>query len=106
MQLDREKFKGEEKKLKKHHGEQETLEKILQHIKQCQSYEELRNNPISMMYGFEKLKHEMSGYYSFNLCKRGGTKRLLFKIDKENNVAKLEYITTNHYEDFKQKIKS
>lgn len=105
MQLVRENFKNEEKKLKKHHDEQNRLDMILNHIKQCQSFEELWNSPISMMYGFEALKHEMKGYYSFNLCKNGGVIRFICTIDKQEKSVKLEYISMNHYEDFKKKIK-
>lgn len=57
------------------------------------------------MYGFEPLKHEMRGYYSFNLCKVGGVIRLVFTIDVKNNSVNLEYISMNHYKDFKEKIK-
>jgi len=62
VQLNRTKFNNEEKKLKRHHEEQRMLEKILVHIKQCNSYNELINNPISKMYGFEPLKYDLIGY--------------------------------------------
>lgn len=105
MTLDRTDFKKEEKKLKKYYNEQQMLEKILVHLKQCSSYEDILNNPISSMYGFEALKHEMTGYYSFNLCKNGGMIRLICSIKKEEKIVKLEYISIRHYEDFKRKIK-
>ena len=54
------------------------------------------------MYGFEILRYDMSGYYSFNLCKNGGMIRLICRIEKEKNLVILEYITMNHYEDFKR----
>ena len=44
----------------------------------------------------------MSGYYSFNLCKNGCMIRLICRIEKEKNLVILEYITMNHYEDFKR----
>lgn len=103
VQLNRGNFKNEEKKLKKHYDEQIILEKNLGHIKRCESHEELCNNPVSLMYGFEELKHEFNGYYSFNLCKKGGVIRLIFSIDKD--VMKLEFISMNHYDDFKRKCK-
>lgn len=105
MRLDRTNFKKEEKKLKKHYNEQQMLEKILVHLKQCSSYEDILYNPISRMYGFESLKHGMSGYYSFNLCKNGGVIRLICSINKEEKIVQLVYISMDHYEDFKKKIK-
>ena len=104
MHLSCENFKNEQKKLKKHYQEQIILEKLLLHIKICQTYDELVSNPISTMYGFEALKHELFGYYSFRLSKKGGVIRLIFTIDKEKNIVKLEFISMDHYEDFKKKI--
>ena len=42
-------------------------------------------------------------YYSFNLSKKGGVIRLIFKIDTVNNVVILKFISMNHYADFKRK---
>lgn len=56
MKIDRTNFKNEEKKLKKHYNEMFMLNKIILHIKECQTYEELCNHPVSIMYGFESLK--------------------------------------------------
>ena len=72
MQLDRSNFKNQEKQLKRYNYEQQKLEMILNHIKQCISYEELRSNPISIMYGFEPLKYNLNGYYSFIFQKMVG----------------------------------
>lgn len=100
------KFKNEEKKLKRHHNELNQYEKIKTHIKECRDYNELQNHPISTIYGFEQLKYEFSGYYSFNLSKNGGVIRLICSIDKNKNCLKLEFISTNHYKDFKVKMKN
>ena len=78
------------------------LEKIILLNKESSSYDELVINPFSKMYGFEILRYDMSGYYSFNLCKNGGMIRLICRIEKEKNLVILEYITMNHYEDFKR----
>lgn len=102
MQLDSAVLRKEQKKLKKYFKEQDMLEKILVHIKQCQTYNELCSNPISNMYGFEALKQNLSGYYSFNLCKNGGVIRLICSIDKDNNLVKIEFISMDHYRDFKK----
>lgn len=103
MRIIRENFKQEEKKIKKHYEEQKMLDKIINHIKQCQNYDELKNSPISKMYGFEHLKYELNDYYGFNLCKQGGVIRLICSIDKENNSVKLEFISKKHYKDLKKR---
>lgn len=105
MKIEREDFKKQEKKLKKYHNEMIILNKIILHIKQNPTYEDLCQNPMSRIYGFEMLKNDMVGYYSFNLCKNGGTIRLIVSIDKENEIVKLEYISTDHYNDFKRKLR-
>jgi len=48
-------YENSEKNIKKHHNKLNMLEKIKTHIKQCNNYIELKNNPISKMYGFEQL---------------------------------------------------
>lgn len=103
MQINRENFKNQEKKLKRYYYEQERLEKILTHIRQCNSVEDLQNNPISKMYGLEALKHEYSGLYSFRLSKGGGKIRLIVSLNIEYNVLILEEISMDHYKDIKRK---
>ena len=105
MHLDKTNFKNQEKKLKKHYEEQKTIEKIILLIKESPNFEGLFNNPITKMYGFEKLRKDLSGYYSFNLCKNGGQIRLICEIDKNKDIVYLVFISLNHYEDFK-KIKN
>ena len=105
MQLDKTNFKNEPKKLKRYHEEQATLEKILVLIKESTSFDSLEANPLSIMYGFEPLKYELSGFYSFNLCKNGGCIRLILLVNTEEKIVSLEYITMNHYIDFKEELK-
>lgn len=97
-------YKRSEKNIKKHYNEQNTLNKIKNHIKICNSFTDLKNNPISKIYGYESLKHDLSGYYSFNLCKNGGKIRLIFSVNESKNEIILEYISVNHYTDFKNKL--
>ncbi len=96
-----EKFKNSLKKIKKKHDELFTYEKIVNHIKQCNDFSDLSIHPISYVYGFEQLKHEYNGYYSFNLNKNGGTDRLIFSLCDNKSII-LEYISTDHYKDFKR----
>ena len=104
MNIIKDEFKNEEKKLKKHYAEKANLDKIINHMKMCNSSQELHESEISRMYGFEQLKHEFSGYYSFNLCKIGGVIRLLFILNNKNNSVELKFISMNHYEDFRRKL--
>ena len=97
-------YKSSEKKIKRQYNEICILDKIKTHIKQCNNYIELKDHPISKIYGYEPLKYELNGYYSFNLCKNGGKIRLIFSIDENNNIVVLEYISNNHYTDFKNKL--
>lgn len=104
---DRSTFKNEEKKLKRHYKEKEMLEKIILLIKESSSYDELVINPFSKMYGFEILRYDMSGYYSFNLCKNGGMIRLICRIEKENKYPKsfiIYRLAKDHYIRYDSKI--
>lgn len=97
-------YKNSKKNIKKHYSEQDTLDMIINHIKQCINFDELKNNPISIMYGYEQLKYELNNYYSFNLCKKGGKIRLIFSVDESLNQISLEFISIDHYIDFKNKL--
>ncbi len=97
-------YKNSEKNIKKHYNEKNTLDRLKNHIKQAVNFTDLKSNPISIMYGFEQLKYGLNKYYSFNLCKNGGKIRLIFSVDESLNQVSLEYISTNHYIDFKNKL--
>ena len=94
-------FKSE-KRIKKKYENVRILDMVKTHIKQCSSFSELEANPISRVYGFEKLKYELNDYYSFNLCKNRGTIRLIVSIDDAINQVRLEYVSIDHYDDFKR----
>lgn len=98
-------YENSEKNLKKRYEEQKTLEMIKNHIKRSNNFQELRENPLSNMYGYEPLKYELNGYYSFNLCKNGGTIRLIISVNESLNQVCLEYVDPKHYKEFKNKIK-
>ncbi len=95
-------YKNQEKKLKKFPKEQEIYERIINHIKQCNTITDLENHSFSRMYGYEALKGDLNGYYSFNLCKNRGKIRLIFTVNRKENEINLLYISTDHYEDFKK----
>ena len=87
VKIDRTNFKRQEKKLKNRHKELIEFEKVIRHIRNCKTFQDL------------------TGYYSFNLCKNSGKIRLIFSINEELNIIRLVFISTNHYEDFKKYIK-
>lgn len=97
-------YKNSEKNIKRKQSEKDKLDLIKNHIKNCKDYNELKNNPMSYLFSFEALKHDLSGYYSFNLCKNRGKIRLLVSINENTNSVCLEYISINHYDDFKNKL--
>ena len=104
VQLCRDNYNNQEKKLGKYKKEQETYNKIIEHIKMCKNFDELQYNPISKMYGFEALKHECNGYYSFNLSKKGGVIRLIVSENEDSTVLNLDFISMDHYNDFKRRL--
>ena len=89
------------KKLKRHKKEYENLEDIKNRITNHDTFKELEMNPImTTIYGFEALKYQNSGFWSFNLEKHGGVIRLIVTpSDKENEII-FVYISYDHYKDF------
>ena len=104
MQLDYIDFDKEKKKLKRYPAEKEILGKIIIHIKSCKTYQELKFNALSKIYGFEELKHELAGYSSFRLGKNGVI-RLIIKVDIEKDIVYFRYISLDHYDDFKRRLR-
>lgn len=103
MNINKINFKNQEKKLKNHIKEQEILSKIIVLLKESKDLKELSANPICFLYNFEALKDDLFGFYSFNLSKNGGTIRLICSFNSDG--VNLEYISLNHYADFKQNLK-
>ena len=104
MQLDSSNLKKEEKKLKRYQKEQKVLKMIIKYIKLCNNYTDLKSNPLSKIYDFEELKHELNGYCSFRL-EKNGVIRLIVKINEKENIIKVVFISMDHYEDFKRKLR-
>ena len=97
-------FDNSLKKIKKHKLEYENIYKILDIIEITNTFQELVNLPQSKMYGFERLKHDKSDYYSFNPRKKGGTIRLIVKPNNNNEIELfLITISYEHYQDFDPK---
>ena len=104
MQLDSSCLEKELKKLMRYQNAIEMLKKIIKHIKMCNNFKELKCNPISRIYGFERLKYSLNEYHSFRLGE-SGVIRLIVKINEDENLIKVEFISMNHYDDFKRKLK-
>lgn len=87
------------KRLKKYPDVKEKVISIISFIKNVELISDLKNNPIAIMYGFERLKYQNNEFYSFNPNKKGVI-RLIVNVDIDNNVIYLVYISFNHYKDF------
>lgn len=97
-------YKNSCKKMKKKPEVKEELDIILSHMEAVNSFDELKTHPISLLYGFEVLRSDLTGYYKFSIT-RNNKYRLLFSYDSVKNIITLEYISENHYEDFKKYLK-
>lgn len=93
------------KKLKKYNYERDILTKIINLMKVSNSVNEFIDSPLAKLYKYEKLKYELDGYCSLNLSKNGGTIRLIFSTDCVEGKIFMEYISMEHYKDFKNKLK-
>lgn len=98
-------YKNSSKKIKKNYEAKHKLNKVLNHIESVYNYKELKENPISNTYGFEELKDDLAGYCRFSIDKnrKSGKLRLIFSCI--NDSIQLEYISDNHYEDFKRYLR-
>lgn len=85
------------KKLKNHHKEKEELNMILDYLRSMSDFSSIINDSIAKIYGFERLKHKYSEFYSLRLSK---TIRLIIR-PKDNDIELyLIYISMKHYDDF------
>ncbi len=87
------------KSLKNRVSEKKLLDEILFYIKNQPDFDTMVNDPLSNLYRLERLKYELSDYYSFRLSK---TIRLIIR-PKDNNIeVYLVYISKEHYKDFNE----
>lgn len=76
---------------------------MISHIEAAKDFDELKNHPISYIYGLEILRGDLSGFYKFIIDQKNSKLRLLFSY--ENNVLILEFISDEHYVDFKRYLR-
>lgn len=63
-------FDNSSKDLKRHRKELAILKEITEKVTNHNTFEELRNNPVmTTIYKFKELRHQNSGFWSFNLEK-------------------------------------
>lgn len=64
-------FDNSAKNLKRHRKELTILKEITEKVTNHNTFEELRNNPVMItIYKFKALRHQKSGFWSFNLEKK------------------------------------
>ncbi len=85
------------KNLKKYPKEKERLEEIIKHILYFDTFTDMINDPLTMIYNFERLEYELNEFYSFRLSK---VYRLIVRPRENDIEVELVYISTNHYNDF------
>ena len=99
-------YNNSKAKIKKNYDAKEKLSSVLSHVEGCNSFNDLKFNPISYTYGYEELRSDLSGYFRFGIDKNSktGKLRLIFSVLDEN-IIRLEYITDEHYDDFKRYLR-
>ncbi len=94
-------FDNSAKKLKRYRKELANLEDITEKITNHNVFKELQTNPImTTIYEFEPLKHQNSGFWSFNLERNGGVIRLIVMPSTAENEIIFVYVSYDHYNDF------
>lgn len=98
-------YKNSQRKIKKNYEAKEKLNNVINHIEAVRDYNDLKNHIVSKTYGFEELKDDLTGFYRFSIDKNGrnGKLRLIFSFT--NDTIRLEYISDEHYEDFKRYLR-
>ena len=98
-------FEKGKKELKKKHKVEELnmLDSIVMLIKRSDTYELMKNSPLAYLYGFEELKEDKSGFFSFRLSKKSSPIRLIGRYQDNIITIQLVYISLDHYNDFNPK---
>ena len=94
-------FDNSVKNLKNHREELANLEDITEKNTNHNTFKELQNNPImTTIYKFGPLRHQNSGFWSFNLEKNGGVIRLIVMPSTDEREIIFVYVSYDHYKDF------
>ena len=96
--------KGKKELNKKHKVEElNMLNSIVKLIKRSDTYELMKNSPLAYLYGFEELRGDKSGFFSFRLSKKSSPIRLIGQYQDNIITIQLVYISMDHYNDFNPK---
>lgn len=96
--------KGKKELRKKHKVEElDMLDSIILLVKRSDTYELMKNSPLAYLYGFEELKEDKSGFFSFRLSKKRSSIRLIGQYQDNIITIQLVYISMDHYNDFNPK---
>ena len=96
--------KGKKELTKKHKIEElNMLDSIVKLIKRSDTYELMKGSPLAYLYGFEELKEDKSGFFSFRLSKKSSPIRLIGRYQDNIITIQLVYISMDHYNDFNPK---
>ena len=63
----------------------------------------MKNSPLVYLYGFEELKEDKNGFFSFRLSKKRSPIRLIGRYQDNIVTIQLVYISMDHYNDFNPK---
>ncbi len=95
-------YKNSFGKIKKNYEARGKLNNVLNHIENVNNYNDLKNHPMSYIYGFEELKDDLAGFCRFSIDKNGRNGKLRLIFSYSNDTIHLEYISDEHYTDFKR----
>lgn len=99
-------YKNSIKKIKSNYDAKSKLEKIISYIEALNNLDEIKNDIILKMYGYEELRSDLSGYYRFGIDKNSNTGKLRLIFSKiDNHTIQLEYVSDEHYQDFKRYLR-
>ena len=94
------------KKLKKYYkNEYDNYTFLLEQLFVMNNFNDFLNSYISRRFKYEKLKSDLSGFDSFNLCLNRGEIRLIGIILDQYTIEFI-FISFDHYEDFKRYLKN
>ena len=79
------------------------LDSIVMLIKRSDTYELMKSSPLAYLYGFEELKEDKNGFFSFRLSKKRSSIRLIGRYQDNIITVQLVYISMEHYKDFNPK---
>lgn len=99
-------YKSSVKAIKTNYESLDKLDTIKSFILANENVDKMKSNPLSHTYGYEELKDDLTGYCKYSLCKNSSTGkvRLIFSV-VDNETIRFEYVSNDHYHDFKRYLR-